>query len=174
MTPEDKTPYEFKSEVNALNSALAESGVEDAEERRRISQVVTDLVTEHYRGGDPEATDEEELLSQINRVMSDGMTDEERALKSFTRQNLKRLSNWETDWRQAFYEQLDAHDKDGTFGEPCKAPPGATIVRPHWATVVKASGKRKARLCCDGSKKMAPSLHCMGNTYASCIEQPCL
>jgi hypothetical protein len=173
-SPDAKAPRDYNLEVNELSASLDESGIHDVEERRRISQTISSPVEANVKRGDLDQVDDDTMLSFINRVLSDGMTDEERRLKSFSRRQLKTLPNWETEWRPAFYDQMDAHHKDGTFGEPCPAPPGATIVVPHWACVVKPNGKRKARLCCNGSKKMAPSLHRLGNTYASCIEQPCL
>jgi hypothetical protein len=101
-----------------------------------------------------------------------GPTTEEQALPSYTRRRLKELSTWPA-WKAAFFEQLDAHAKQGTFGEPCFPPPGATVLRPHWANVIKTCGRRKCRLCADGSKRAAPNLHKFAQTYSSCIEQPC-
>jgi hypothetical protein len=94
-------------------------------------------------------------------------------LPSFTRRRLQSLPNW-SDWSPAFDAQLDAHHKQGTFGIPCRTPVGATVLRPHWANIIKADGTRKCRLCADGSKRAAPALHQFAETYASCIEQPCM
>jgi hypothetical protein len=38
---------------------------------------------------------------------------------------------------------------------------------------MKPYGTRKARMCCDGSKRAAPELR-FAQTYASCIDQPCM
>jgi hypothetical protein len=38
---------------------------------------------------------------------------------------------------------------------------------------MKPCGPRKARMCCDGSKCAAPELP-FAQTYASCIDQPCM
>lgn len=39
---------------------------------------------------------------------------------------------------------------------------------------MKPNGTRKARNCCDGSAKAAPQLRAAAQTYASCVEQPCM
>ena len=39
---------------------------------------------------------------------------------------------------------------------------------------MKDNGTRKSRACLDGSKKSAPWLRQFAQTYASCIEQPCM
>jgi Reverse transcriptase (RNA-dependent DNA polymerase) len=109
----------------------------------------------------------------VHRLHGDGTTPAEAALPSFTARHLKTLPNW-SQWRDAFDDQLDAHAKVGTFGHPCFAPPGATVLRSHWNNLIKADGKRKCRLCADGSKRAAPNLHRLADTYASCIDQPCM
>jgi hypothetical protein len=114
----------------------------------------------------------------IARLQTQGMTDEERALKSFTRRHLRRLSNW-PDWDAAHDAQLDAHYLSGAFADPVHLstlPPEVRkqLLRIQWSNIVKPSGKRKARACIDGSKRAAPWLHHMAHTYSSCIEQPCM
>ena len=44
----------------------------------------------------------------------------------------------------------------------------------HWNNVVKANGTCKCCSCMDGSKCTAPWLCQFVQTYASCIEQPCM
>jgi len=119
----------------------------------------------------------------LHRLQTAGMTDEERALKSFTRRNLKKLSNW-PEWRAAFLKQLDAHHAAGTLVEPvlrsdALAEFRALGIRPNilrfqWSSLVKADGTRKARACADGSKRSAPWLRAFGDTYSSCIATPCM
>ena len=121
--------------------------------------------------------DAEELL-EMRRLQNEHMTDEEKALPSFTRKNLMKLSNW-SDWQKADDEQLEAHFKAGAIGKavprPRKDPDKPNqVFRGVWARLVKASGKRKSRLCLDGSKRSAPWLRDLVQTYASCIELPCL
>ena len=37
---------------------------------------------------------------------------------------------------------------------------------------MKQDGKRRARQCCDSSKRAAPLLHALAKTYSSCVEDP--
>ena len=48
------------------------------------------------------------------------------------------------------------------------------VFRLVWARLVKANGVRKSRACLDGSKRAAPWLRMLVQTYSSCIELPCL
>jgi hypothetical protein len=119
-----------------------------------------------------------DLHAMISRLQTDCMTDEERKLTNFTRRNLQKLSNW-SDWDAAFDAQLDAHFEAGALGLPVLRPPAtpdgpANILRIQWSNVVKPNGKRKCRACIDGSRRAAPWLHQFAQTYASCIEQPCM
>jgi hypothetical protein len=122
--------------------------------------------------------DNRDLIAIIQRLQTDCMTPEERRLKRFTRRNLKKLSNWH-EWDAAFDAQLDAHFEAGALGLPVPRPPSspdalANILRIIWSNVVKPDGKRKCRACIDGSPRAAPWLHQFAQTYASCIEQPCM
>lgn len=123
-----------------------------------------------------------EVISQveysIGRLHTDAMTAEERALPSFTRNRLKKLANWDQ-WDNAHDAQLDSHFDSGTLGKALKRPrpldgTPPNVLRPHWANQVKTDGVRKARMCLNGSKRAAPWLHGVAQTYASCIEQPCM
>ena len=51
----------------------------------------------------------------MRKLQNDHMTEEEKALKSFTRKNLMKLSNW-SDWQAADDKQLDSHFDAGTIG----------------------------------------------------------
>jgi hypothetical protein len=118
-------------------------------------------------------------LLLVNRLQTDGMIPEERALTKLTRHRLKKLPNWHI-WDEAFDAQLDAHLRDGAIGEPilrpkCNSKGGPpNILRIQWSCCVKTDGRRKARACIDGSKRAAPWLRDTAQTYASCIEQPCM
>jgi hypothetical protein len=121
-----------------------------------------------------------EMTMVMNRLQANGMTDEEQQLKHFTRSKLMKLQNWKV-WDDAFDEQLDNHATSGALGTPIRRrdaigvrgkPPN--ILRIHWQNVVKADGTRKCRSCMDGSKRAAPWLRQFVQTYASCIEQPCM
>jgi transposase InsO family protein len=100
----------------------------------------------------------------------------ERALPRLTRNRLRRLETWE-DWQRGpkgEFAQLDEMQKQGMYGEPVVPPEGAIVLRPHWTYSFKSDDTRKARNCCDGSKRAAPMLHGAAKTYASCVEQPCM
>jgi hypothetical protein len=60
----------------------------------------------------------------IHRLETAGMTNEERALCSLTRRNLKTLPNW-PEWEQCHDAQLDNHHSAGVFGEPIPCPAGS-------------------------------------------------
>ena len=120
-----------------------------------------------------------EMSELIHRLQTNDMTPEERRLKSFTRRNLQKLSNWSL-WDEAFDTQLDAHFEAGTLGHPVPRPGSsvdgtpANVLRMQWSNLVKNDGTRKCRACVDGSKRAAPWLRQFAQTYASCIEQPCM
>ena len=119
-----------------------------------------------------------EMTEVIHRLQTEGMTMEERRLKRFTRRNLQKLPNW-PDWDAAFDAQLDAHFKMGTISAPIPKPKpvhgrSPNICRVQWSNLVKADGTRKCRACIDGSKRSAPWLRDFAQTYASCVEQPCM
>jgi hypothetical protein len=52
-------------------------------------------------------------------------------------------------------------------------PRNATVLRSHRNHIIKPCGTRKARMCSDGSKRAAPE-RCFAQTYALCIDQPCM
>jgi hypothetical protein len=139
-----------------------------------------DAVAELYDDLDPASI--ADLMAQvefsIGRLQTDAMTDEERKLPSFTRGRLKKLSNWST-WDSACDSQLDGHYESTTMGKAIKRPAPVNgrppnVLRVHWQMAVKTDGVRKARACLDGSKRAAPWLRDVAQTYASCIEQPCM
>ncbi|KAG7341264.1 helicase domain protein [Nitzschia inconspicua] len=54
-------------------------------------------------------------------------------------------------------------------------PTGSVANSSNWTvcmTLIKRSGERRSRSCCDGSLRAAPLLHQVASTYSSCIEQP--
>ena len=117
-------------------------------------------------------------LLEMRKLSNDHMTEEERALPSFTRRRLMQLSNW-PEWQAADDKQLNQHFDAGTIGKavprPTKDPDKPSqVFRIHWARLVKSSGVRKSRACLDGSKRAAPWLRMMVQTYSSCVELPCL
>ena len=89
-----------------------------------------------------------------------------------------RLSNW-PEWQAADDKQLDAHFDAGTVGEAVPRPredpmKPSQVFRLVWNRLVKPTGVRKSRACLDGSKRAAPWLRQMVQTYSSCVELPCL
>ena len=119
----------------------------------------------------------DELL-EMRKLSNDHMTPEERELKSFTRRNLMKLPNWDQ-WQAADDLQLDTHFKAGTIGHPVPRPlkdptSPSQVFRLHWARVVKSTGVRKSRACLDGSKRAAPWLRMLVQTYSSCVDLACL
>ena len=133
-----------------------------------------------YTAADPDDLEhlEAEQILEMHKLANDHMTPEEQALPSFTRKNLQTLPNW-PEWQAADDAQLDTHFKAGTIGKavprPQKDPSKPSqVYRLHWARLVKSSGVRKSRACLDGSKRAAPWLRMMVQTYSSCVELPCL
>jgi hypothetical protein len=147
--------------VSATVSAL-EDAYTDADLFETICQI---------RGDEVDGAGTHELVHHIR----DEATPEEEALGTLTRRMLKQLSIWDL-WLASEWKQLDAHQKQkqNVFGAPCPAPHGATVLRSHWIYNIKpVCGTIKARMCCDGSKRAAPELR-FAQTYASCIDQPCM
>ena len=61
------------------------------------------------------------------------------------------------------------------FGEaidPITLTETPVVLQPHWQYLVKRSGVRQSRMCCNGSKKAAPQLHAVASTWSSCVELP--
>ncbi len=117
-------------------------------------------------------------LVEMRKLVNDHMTEEERQLPSFTRKNLMKLSNWD-EWNAADRLQLDTHFDSGTIGMAVPRPESkpetpSQVFRLVWARLVKSSGVRKSRACLDGSKRAAPWLRMLVQTYSSCVELPCL
>ena len=117
-------------------------------------------------------------LLEMRKLMNDHMTPEEKALPSFKRKHLQTLPNYQ-DWVDADRKQLDAHFDSGTIGHPVPRPQKdplkpSQVFRLVWNRLVKATGVRKSRACLDGSKRAAPWLRMLVQTYSSCIELPCL
>ncbi len=115
--------------------------------------------------------DHVQLLLRSLNTTTHGTT-EEQSIGSFTRQKLRKLSNW-NDWKAAEFKQLDSMAKQDMYGAPVLAPKDSIVLQQHWNYGIKGDGTRKARNCCDGSPRAAPQLK-LANTYSSCVEQPCI
>jgi len=108
---------------------------------------------------------------RVSALQLEAISPEERALPRFSRRALKRLPTWDL-WHKNELEQLDQMKALGMFGSPIKLPKGGILMRFHWQCRIKVNGKRRSRLCCDGSPRAAPEVHSTTNTYASCLEHP--
>ena len=110
----------------------------------------------------------------ITTLNSDAITPEEQALGYFTRKKLKKLSTWDQ-WLAGEEKQINQFMTQGMFGKPtdrAALPDNAIILRPHWQYLVKRSGVRRSRMCCNGSKASAPQLHAVASTWSSCVSLP--
>ena len=113
------------------------------------------------------------IESVIYAIQSQATTKEEQALGYFTRKKLRNLSTWH-EWLAGERKQLNQFDDLGMYGDPIDKPntPDVIILRPHWQYNIKRDGTRRSRLCCNGSKRAAPLLHAIAQTYSSCVEHP--
>ena len=81
------------------------------------------------------------------------------------------MDTWK-DWEAGERKQLNQFERLGMYGTPINRPKNAIVLRPHWQYHIKRCGTRRARQCCDGSKRAAPMLHALASTYSSCVEHP--
>ena len=83
------------------------------------------------------------------------------------------MDTW-NDWEAGEQKQLNQFHDLQMFGHHMARPleGNAVILRLHWQYHVKRDGQRRARQCCDGSKRAAPILHALAKTYSSCVEHP--
>jgi hypothetical protein len=107
----------------------------------------------------------------LRAIRSQATTAAEQSLGHFTRRKLKQLDTWPL-WHAGELKQLDQFHSLGMFGTPVPRPRGAIVLRSHWQYHIKRDGTRRARNCCDGSPRAAPTLHRLVQTYSSCVEQP--
>ena len=139
--------------------------------RIRASMDPSGIVTPDHLDEDILSMDMIELV--IGAIQSQATTKEEQALGYFTRKKLKKLSTW-NDWQKGERKQLNQFEALGMYGEPIDMPKEGNpiILRPHWQYNIKRDGTRRSRLCCNGSKRAAPLLHALAQTYSSCVEHP--
>jgi len=119
-----------------------------------------------------------DMACMVYCLQNSDMMDKEHFLKCFTCWKLKNLKNW-PDWDNAFDAQGDAHWKAGCIGVPILQPIASNgwppnVLKIHWTNSVKSNGTCKACACIDDSRCTAPWLQQFAQTYASCIEQPCM
>ena len=164
--------------IAAMNLVAGEGHKISAQEQRTRLREMAKTPVLAATPADPDDLRElsAEQLVEMRKLSNDHMTEEERALPSFTRRRLMKLSNWH-EWQAADDKQLDSHFDSGTIGKavprPKKDPEKPSqVFRLHWARLVKSSGVRKSRACLDGSKRAAPWLRMLVQTYSSCVELP--
>ena len=164
--------------ISAINLVAGE-GKHHLKQRAQIRALAHTLLPSHT----PPDKDDLRLrtageMLAMRKLANEHMTPEERQLRHFTRKNLMKLKNWHQ-WQAADDLQLDTHFKAGTIGHPVLRPPKndsspSQVFRVHWARLVKSSGVRKSRACLDGSKRAAPWLRMLVQTYSSCVDLACL
>jgi hypothetical protein len=88
----------------------------------------------------------------------------------FTRRQLKTRDDFDQ-WLDAEFKQLDRHEADGMFGEPCPRPYLAIVLRSIWSYMIKWDGTRKARHCCDGRPLRDDRFRRLESIYTACISQ---
>ena len=148
-------------------------------QRQRIRDLASSPAT-GYTPPDPEDLklySADELL-EIRKMVNEHMTPEERNLKSLSTKATRSLPNAE-EWIKADFTQLNAHFDSGTIGKAVPKPrlqqgDYPQVYRGVWSRSVKHDGRRKSRLCLDGSKRAAPWLRLILEVYSSCIETPCV
>ena len=87
-----------------------------------------------------------------------------------TRKWLTQQSDWK-DWQKSEYKQLDQYELQNMFGQPEPRPTKANILTLLWTYLIKATGVKKARCCCNGNPGRQGSIT-LAHTYAACVEQP--
>jgi hypothetical protein len=88
----------------------------------------------------------------------------------FTRRQLMAQDDFQ-DWLHAEFKQLDRHEEDGMFGDPCPRPYLAIILRSIWSYSLKWNGEKKARHCCDGRPLRDDRFRRLESVYTACISQ---
>jgi hypothetical protein len=88
----------------------------------------------------------------------------------FTRRQLMAHDDFD-EWLNAEFKQLDRHEANGMFGEPCPRPYLAVVLRSIWSYMLKWNGERKARHCCDGRPLRDDRFRRLESIYTACISQ---
>jgi hypothetical protein len=75
------------------------------------------------------------------------------------------------DWLASEFKQLDRHESDGMYGEPCPRPHLAIVLRSIWSYSIKWDGEKKARQCMDGRPLRDDKFRRLESIYTACISQ---
>jgi len=173
----DSNPYLPMDSIGMHEAATCRIHLRDADPYEELLHYIDEVetllqdpvvLTAIHRLLDPDA-DLDEL--RVSASQSEAISPEERALPRWSRRALKHLPTWDR-WHKNEPEQLDQMKALGMFESPIKLPEGGILMRFHWQCGIKVNGKRRSRLCCDGSPRAAPEVHSTTNTYASCLEHP--
>ena len=104
-------------------------------------------------------------------IKSNDTTTEEQALGQFTCKKLKKLPNWD-EWQLAKFRQFDRFGKLEMYGQPILILRICVLLRPHWQYHVKRCRLCRSRQYADSSKRLAPILYAIVNSYSACVNQP--
>lgn len=88
----------------------------------------------------------------------------------FTRRQLKARPDF-NEWLSAEFKQLDTHDSDGMFGDPCPRPKKSVVLRSIWTYILKKDGTKKARNCGDGRPLRDDHFRRLESIYTACVSQ---
>ena len=115
--------------IAALNLVAGERGATLSKtDRDRIRRLASGTLAATPADPDDLISLDSSVLLEMRKLQNDHMTDEEKALKSFTRKNLMKLLNW-LEWRAADDKQLDSHYETGTIGKAIPRPPPHDLKR---------------------------------------------
>ena len=88
----------------------------------------------------------------------------------FTRKQLMSRPDF-PQWQEAEFRQLDTHDSDRMFGDPCPRPSYAIVLRSIWSYSMKWDGTKKARHCGDGRPLRDDRFRRIEAIYTACVSQ---
>jgi hypothetical protein len=88
----------------------------------------------------------------------------------FTRRQLMARDDFDK-WLEAEFKQLDRHEADNMFGDPCPRPRLAIVLRSIWSYMLKWNDERKARHCCDGRPLRDDRFRRLESVYTACVSQ---
>jgi hypothetical protein len=72
---------------------------------------------------------------------------------------------------EAEFKQLDTHDNDKMFGDPCPWPSHAIVLRSVWTYSLKWDRPRKAQHCGDGWPLQDDQFRWLEAIYTACVSQ---
>ena len=106
----------------------------------------------------------------ISQVTATSTTNSSQPPAKLTRRYLQQCDDWE-DWKKSEAKQLAQYQKQGMFGQPEPRPANSNTLHLLWTYLIKTTGVKKARCCCNGNPGRHGSIT-LDHTYAACVEQP--